>query len=873
VPGGALFAKSPFSFTMLLRRGDLASAATSSDNEKPVPATTPSRGNAPLSVHRAATLIVMGLMLLFVAWFSAYSIRLHDAQLTHKSDLGQMDQAIWNTAHGRILQETKVDRPSTRLTDHVEPIFLPVSLVLRLWDDVRALLVLQAVFLAAGAWFICLFAQRRLAAVTPAVPAAWSGVVFAAAYLLAPALQAAAVSEFHALPLAAPFIAAALWAAESRRWGWFVLAAVLVAMTQEGAALLTLTLGLYAAARALFASRDPSVRRAPGLAVGAGIAAFGVVWFYIATFVIIPRFAAEAYAIGQTPYAARYGALGDSFADVVFALITQPLTVLRIAAEPLRAGYLAGLLLPVAGLALLGPELLLLSLPLLLANLLSSYPLQYSGELHYSAALVPFFAAAGAAGAARLLGWLARLRLPVRWTGPTLLALVIVCALGYQVAEGFTPLGREFRLAGWPRVTKHERLLTQFAAQIPVDAAVSTTPALHPHLSHRQSIYVFPVIADTGYVLVDVSGTTDQHPVDVRKTLDGLLASGEFGVLDAADGYLLLQRGAPARDIPTAFYDFVRSDAPPEHALDVLFGEDLILAGYSIDDNPKWRLTRLRFHWRVTGPLSPDTVIRYQALAPSGAVVDDDALRPLPALVWLPPGQWQPGQTYVVETLAWYLPATWAPVVAVDMGGQRVWPALPRTGSDVAVSPEGRLRLPAWTRGGGVLVPYTAPSVTAAPSATFALGDWQVRLAGWGAPHTVAPGADLPVSLQWAAPGPSLRDDSVFIHLRDAAGGTVARGDAGPTWFVPQPASRWPAPATVWDAHVVPVPPDLAAGRYDLVAGWYDWQTGTRLPLTDDAGNPAGDEYVLGAVTVDPQAGPVPDACCLMVGECCASLE
>ncbi len=191
------------------------------------------------------------------------------------------------------------------------------------------------------------------------------------------------------------------------------------------------------------------------------------------------------------------------------SLITQPLAVLRIAAEPLRAGYLAGLLLPVAGLALLAPEVLLLSLPLLLANLLSSYPLQYSGELHYSAALVPFFAAAGTAGAARLLGWFARLRLPARWTGPVLFSLVIVCALGYQVAEGFTPAGREFRLAGWPRVTAHERLLARFAAQIPADAALATTPALHPHLSHRQSIYVFPVIADAGYVLVDVSGTTD----------------------------------------------------------------------------------------------------------------------------------------------------------------------------------------------------------------------------------------------------------------------------------------------------------------------------------------------------------------------------
>ena len=38
-----------------------------------------------------------------------------------------MDLAIWNTAHGRFVQEIKGETVSTRLTDHVEPIFLPVS--------------------------------------------------------------------------------------------------------------------------------------------------------------------------------------------------------------------------------------------------------------------------------------------------------------------------------------------------------------------------------------------------------------------------------------------------------------------------------------------------------------------------------------------------------------------------------------------------------------------------------------------------------------------------------------------------------------------------------------------------------------------------
>ncbi|MEZ4582417.1 MAG: DUF2079 domain-containing protein [Caldilineaceae bacterium] len=69
-----------------------------------------------------------------------------------------------------------------------------------------------------------------------------------------------------------------------------------------------------------------------------------------------------------------------------------------------------GLLGPFGFLALLAPEILLLSLPLLLANLLSAYPAQYYGEFHYSAPVVAYVAAAAAYGAGRLWRALARAR-------------------------------------------------------------------------------------------------------------------------------------------------------------------------------------------------------------------------------------------------------------------------------------------------------------------------------------------------------------------------------------------------------------------------------------------------------------------------------
>jgi hypothetical protein len=136
--------------------------------------------------------------------------------------------------------------------------------------------------------------------------------------------------------------------------------------------------------------------------------------------------------------------------------------------------------------------------------------------------------------------------------------------------------------------------------------------------------------------------------------------------------------------------------------------------------------------------------------------------------------------------------------------------------------------------------------------------------------------------MYWQAAGPAPKDYNVFLHLRDATGKTVAMGDAQPTWYTPRPATTWTVAsdglAGVTDAHSIAVPADLAPGRYDLVVGWYDWQTGKRLPRVEGkaavlSGNQVGDEFVLGAVTVDPLAGPRPDACCLATKECCASKE
>ena len=83
-------------------------------------------------------------------------------------------------------------------------------------------------------------------------------------------------------------------------------------------------------------------------------------------------------------------------------------------------------------------------------------------------------------------------------------------------------------------------------------------------------------------------------------------------------------------------------------------------------DWPRWRQTRLVATWAV-GRLRPTQhAPRLDVLTPSSGSVATLATAAPPALVWVPPQQWQPGEEVRVTTLPLQLPRT----VAVAGGDQ-----------------------------------------------------------------------------------------------------------------------------------------------------------------------------------------------------------
>src|SRR5437588_12055870 len=160
---------------------------------------------------------------LFILATVVYTVEMsHQAILRYDTfkatafDLGNMDQVLWNTIHGRWFQFTNqaVDwyGPPTRLAVHFEPILLPLSLLYLFYADPRILLVFQTLVLVSGALPVFLLTRKYL----PEWPIL--AALMVVAYLLSPALLGLNIFDFHPISLATPLLLYAMLALNYKRY-------------------------------------------------------------------------------------------------------------------------------------------------------------------------------------------------------------------------------------------------------------------------------------------------------------------------------------------------------------------------------------------------------------------------------------------------------------------------------------------------------------------------------------------------------------------------------------------------------------------------------------------------------------------------------
>lgn len=607
---------------------------------------------------------------IYVAWLR------YQTFLMHALDMGNMEQAVWNTAHGRPFHFTNLRAPmaieasgtTTRLSFHVEPILLLVAIPYLIHAGPVNLIVIQALVVASGVFPAAWLARRHLE-----LPLAQ--VAFPLAYLLAPSLQAAVLYEFHAVTLSAALLLWAFYCADSARYGLFALFGALAMGTKEEIGLVVAMMGLWIWWR----HRDR--------AVGLGTAALAAGWSLFAVFVIMRHF-----HLGQaSPYCARFNfnitnghtASPDarivSCSGVARLWLQHPGEALSVLLTVPKLGFLHRMLVSSGYLALLSPLTLAISLPSYALILLSNDVHMYSGVGHYSAELVPLLICAGIIGTS----WLARSvapRLRVSSAAVTIMACLwlIPASVANTRANGFTPFSEGFAL---PRETPHDVIGRRLLSLVPPDASVAAGDFLNPHLSDRTGIYLFPDVGDAHYAIVDVS--RDAFPLSPLAEMlfirDTMLKGGAWGVVAAEDGYILMERRSFAPHLPAVlparFYSFVLppSSPPITHPMIVSFGPSLQLLGYDVQRREQVNVRLpdvvLTTYWRlaqsITAPITPVVYLT------NGTGALDQARADHPGTDWLPMTRWPVGKVMVMRTVSLPLYAAVNGHVDVDLGVYR----------------------------------------------------------------------------------------------------------------------------------------------------------------------------------------------------------
>ena len=430
-------------------------------------------------------------------------------------DVAMLEQALWHIRHGQLPWTTMSGNSSLQflhnfLGEHFSPLLWLLAWPAALTRGPEALLVIQALVLAAAAWPLARLATHWLGS-------SRAGLVAALLWLAQPGLWEAALYEFHFEVFGGVFLFAFCAAfVTGSRWWW--LWAVLYAACKEDTP-------LYLAAVAAVLGWQMR-RRAAGLCLAALALAYGVsvsLW-------IIPAFSPTGHSL----------LLGRLLTPPVCGGVLPWFNV--VMGDPSRWNWLtihlgAFALLPlIAGWA---------SIPAGMAVgllWLSSDAEQAHGMIHYPFTFYPLFAFAALAGAVHLRRWC----LP-RARRATVLAGALLCAGGLAHAWWQT----------WPYLegtlgtgsVQPAAAIEALLQRIPPDAPVTASLTLTSRLARRADVRIimkYPC-ADTDWIAVRLDGVI--HPARgpaFDPWLNHLLATNSaYGVVGATACVAVLQRGAP----------------------------------------------------------------------------------------------------------------------------------------------------------------------------------------------------------------------------------------------------------------------------------------------------------------------------------------
>ena len=398
------------------------------------------------------TWAVLVMCVAHAVWMSWLQVDMHRGLGTFAYDVGLYDQGVWLLSRGHAPFVTLMGR--NLFGDHASLILLFLVPLFWVVPGTATLLVVQAIVIAAGAIPIYLFARRVLS--HPAM-----GFCAAFLWLANPAVNGTGMENFHPDSFLGLFLPLAIYALYEKKWRLYWLAVAGALLVKEDVLLVMVPLGIFVAFR---------FDKKKGLLTVLASVATTVIGMFVLMRSLIGIPTRNAWRI-------PFGGFGGFLKEV----FTNPTNVARYLLSEDRSLYLFQMAAPFAAVFVLSPWMSLVALPVIAANVVSTFWYQHSIQYHYSLVAVPALLCATVFGVRAVAP---------KWRG-IVMAAVVTCTMATSVLWG------QHSLAVTPRQVLASDAPVAVAGrdivkEIPDGAVVSAYDPLVTFLAHRKEIYFFP---------------------------------------------------------------------------------------------------------------------------------------------------------------------------------------------------------------------------------------------------------------------------------------------------------------------------------------------------------------------------------------------
>ena len=463
--------------------------------------------------------ILLSILFFFVISYSLICIMRNYTFNSSAFDLGIYTQAFYKYSHFQFSENT-IRAIGNLWGDHFNPILIPLSIIFyRFYPSANLLLVIQAIIVVAAGIPLFLLAKDVLKNKTAAY-------FIVLAYLVFMGLQSAIYFDFHTITLAPTFYILAFYLAYKNNWQWYFVSLFLLLICKEDTSLFVVFLGLFL------------IYWKKNWKVGLATALIGIIWYMLATMVIIPHYSSSGFI-----YFA-YDTLGKTPGEAVKNIITNPLHAWQALINfPEKQITLFIFACSFGFLFFLAPSFLFLAIPMLGENLWNDTPARWLG-FHYGISPLPVFAIATIFAMVALSKFFNE-----KYRKNLIIILsfyVFICSLSIGFYQKM-PLKRIFNPSFY-KISSDVEDANKVIAFIPDKSSIDTQHSAVPHLANRNLIFPYPgqnwqTDKITDYYFFTLAGSS--YPFTKAgeiQTIKDFLGRSDYGLIKRINGAFLFKK-------------------------------------------------------------------------------------------------------------------------------------------------------------------------------------------------------------------------------------------------------------------------------------------------------------------------------------------